>query len=83
LGNPIAPNKLEGFKGVTSQKEQIMIAGATAIKAVFNKIESAPVPDKWIEILLFSNGKRFHFILSDMNYEKIFNLILSTFKFLD
>jgi hypothetical protein len=82
-GKPLGTNELESFESATSLKEQIAVDGINGIKATFTKTRPAPVPDKWIEILVFKNGRRYHLILSDMTYEEIFDQILSTFKFLE
>ncbi len=82
-GEPIKSNELEGSEGVESQKEEVLIDKVEGIKATFNKTSSSPLPEEWIEALVFKDGNRYHFFLSDLAYEQTFNLILSTFKFLE
>lgn len=82
-GEPIKEDELSSFEGAQSIKETITIDEITGIKATFTQVKPAPIPEKWIEILMYKNGIRYHFILSDMAFENIFNQILSTFRFID
>jgi hypothetical protein len=82
-GEPIKEDELSSFESAQSIKETITIGEITGIKATFTQVKPAPIPEKWIEILMYKNGVRYHFILSDMAFEKVFDQILSTFQFID
>jgi len=62
--------------------EDFVISGAEGKKFTLVRVVPAPVPDKSYEILFYKNGIRYRIIFIAFNHEDIFNLILSTFKFL-
>lgn len=82
-GGTITNNDLKAISGVESKREDFTLAGTKGLKVTFIRTEPAPLPDKWVEILVFNNSQRYHFVLSDMAYENYFDQILSTFQFLN
>jgi hypothetical protein len=82
-GKPIGDSELGGFEGAESTREKIIIDGMEAIKATFQRTKPAPIPEDWIEILLYKEGVRYRFILSNIAHKDTFGQILSSFKFLE
>lgn len=82
-GDPIADNELNSFQGAEAKKEKIIIDGVEGVKANYVQTEPAPIPEAWIEILVYKDGIRHKFILSNLKFKDIFEKVLSTFKFTD
>ena len=63
------------------EEEQITVGGTEAIKQIIEKVNEALGPDFSVEVYFSSDDFYFLVTLRDEQYEDIFDLILSTFRF--
>jgi len=65
------------------KEEEIILGNTKAIKQTVKKIKEAPGPDYAVFVTFSKDNYYFLVSLRDKQYEDTFNLILSTFKFLE
>lgn len=76
-------NEINAFTAPDLKKENLMIGGKKAVKLTGTAGPGPAEGNQFVVTLVQLNGKVLTISLSDKNYEKIYDQILSTFKFTD